>query len=69
MYCIMEVDFFGGKRVAESQGNEADAAISGCVLIVDDNPGVVRLLQLMLERAGYETMLAYSGPEALERLE
>ncbi len=65
----MEVDFLGGKPVTENQGNGTGAAISGRVLVVDDNPGVVRLLQLMLERAGYETVPAYSGPEALERLE
>jgi len=39
------------------------------VLVVDDNTEMVRLLQFMLEGAGYKAVAAYSGPEALERLE
>ncbi len=55
--------------MAGDQGNGVNTAVSGRVLVVDDNTEVVRLLQLMLERAGYEAVAAYSGPEALERLE
>ncbi|MEA3339818.1 MAG: response regulator, partial [Chloroflexota bacterium] len=39
------------------------------VLIVDDNPEVTKLLQFMLERAGYKATIAHSGAETLERLE
>jgi signal transduction histidine kinase len=55
--------------MAGDHGNGVDAANFGRVLVVDDDPEVVRFLQLMLERAGYKAMVAYSGPEALERLE
>ncbi|GAA4613453.1 hypothetical protein GCM10023195_58200 [Actinoallomurus liliacearum] len=38
------------------------------VLIVDDDPGVRRLLQMIMERAGHEADLAGDGGEAWHRL-
>ena len=38
------------------------------VLVVDDERNIVRLIQVNLERAGYEVVTAYDGKEALERL-
>lgn len=38
------------------------------VLIVDDEPHVVRVLRLMLERAGYDVASAADGREALEQI-
>lgn len=38
-------------------------------LAVDDNPEVAELLQFILDKAGYETIIAHSGAEALEQLE
>ncbi|MFI5345542.1 MAG: response regulator [Elusimicrobiota bacterium] len=38
------------------------------VLVVDDDPSLLTLLSLSLRRAGYPTITAASGPEALELL-
>lgn len=39
------------------------------ILCVDDEPEMVELLRLVLGRQGYEVVGAYSGREALEKLE
>ena len=41
----------------------------GKVLLVDDDPDVLKLLELRLKAAGFETVTAASGAEALARLE
>ena len=41
---------------------------SGTILVVDDLPQNLRLLQAVLEPRGYEVVLAASGEEALDRL-
>ena len=41
----------------------------GRVLLVDDDPDVLKLLELRLKAAGFETVTAASGAEALARLE
>lgn len=41
----------------------------GRVLLVDDDPDVLKLLELRLKAAGFETVTAGSGAEALARLE
>lgn len=38
------------------------------VLLVDDDPGLLQLLEIRLESFGYHTLSAASGPEALELL-
>jgi two-component system alkaline phosphatase synthesis response regulator PhoP/two-component system response regulator VicR len=38
------------------------------ILVVDDDRHVVRLVQISLERAGYEVTTAYDGVEALDRV-
>ena len=40
---------------------------TGTILVVDDLPQNMRLLQAVLEPRGYEVVLAHSGEEALER--
>jgi len=39
------------------------------ILVVDDERHIVRLVQVNLERAGYEVAVAYDGIEALEKVE
>ena len=36
------------------------------VLVVDDNESIVRVLEHVLTRAGYEVSTAFDGPEAIE---
>lgn len=38
------------------------------ILAVDDERAIVRLVQVNLERAGYEVVTAYDGREALEKV-
>ena len=38
------------------------------ILIVDDEPHVIRVLRLMLEREGYEVATAADGGEALDKI-
>lgn len=39
------------------------------ILVVDDERHIVRLVEVNLERAGYEVLTAYDGVEALEQVE
>lgn len=36
------------------------------ILVVDDDPGIVKLVETMLRRDGYEVLVAFNGREALE---
>ena len=36
------------------------------ILIVDDEPSIIVALQLLMEQNGYETLVAFSGEEAME---
>ena len=36
------------------------------ILIVDDEPSIIVPLQFLMEQNGYETMVAFSGEEAME---
>jgi DNA-binding response OmpR family regulator len=39
------------------------------ILIADDDPGIVRLLKLLVEREGFRVDVARDGREALEKIE
>ena len=39
------------------------------ILIVDDEPDIVRLLQMKLQRSGYEVVTAYCGSDAVLKAE
>ena|SRR5437588_9499307 len=39
------------------------------ILIADDDPGIVRLMRLLVEREGFAVDVAYDGAEALEKIE
>jgi len=43
-------------------------AVGGKILVVDDYPANVKLLERNLHAAGYETVAAYDGEEALEKV-
>jgi CheY-like chemotaxis protein len=38
-----------------------------CILIVDDNKSIVRMLELVLQHNGYRVVTAFDGFEALEK--
>lgn len=38
------------------------------IMIVDDEPDTVDLVKLVLETEGYDTSIAYSGSEALDKI-
>jgi len=42
--------------------------VSDCILIVDDEPTITSALNYQFVQAGYKTILAHSGNEALEKL-
>jgi two-component system alkaline phosphatase synthesis response regulator PhoP len=39
------------------------------ILAVDDERHIVRLIQVNLERAGYQVLTAFDGPEALKKVD
>jgi len=39
------------------------------ILIVDDEPHIVEAVRFLLEEEGYETLSAFNGEEALEKVE
>jgi len=41
--------------------------MKGRILIIDDDPNLVRVLQLSLEREGYEVVSATNGAEGLQQ--
>ena len=46
-----------------------DGVPRGRVLLVDDDPSIVQMTTMLLERAGYNVRSAHSGEEALLRIE
>ena len=38
-----------------------------CILVVDDNRSVVRIIEVLLQREGFETLTAFDGLEGLQK--
>ena len=38
------------------------------ILVVDDEPTIVRLMEFILARQGYEILIAVNGEEALQKI-
>lgn len=59
----------GDDRSIEEIARSSDASTQGesrpRALIVDDAPDVTEMLALFLQHAGYETVMAFSAPDAL----
>jgi CheY-like chemotaxis protein len=49
-----------------TDSNDADAARTGTVLIVEDEEGIRLMTRLALERAGLKTLMAADGREGVE---
>jgi two-component system, NtrC family, response regulator AtoC len=60
------IGFLGPRRASAVSGPHSGTHSKGCVLVVDDIDDNLRLMEIMLERAGYEVRLAESGREALQ---
>nr|WP_207735042.1 response regulator transcription factor [Flavonifractor plautii] len=41
--------------------------VNECILVVDDDPEIVRAIAILLEKEGYQVLKAYNGMEALEQ--
>lgn len=41
--------------------------MSNTILVVDDEPDIIRIIQLTLEQAGYNVITAQDGEEAIQR--
>ena len=63
-YCGKEVVLFG-----EAGETKAAATSAAVVLVADDDPDIMRILDPQLKGAGYNTKLAFDGAEALAALE
>ncbi|MBE3098574.1 MAG: response regulator [Planctomycetes bacterium] len=48
---------------------ETPKKVGGKILVVDDYPANVKLLEVNLQASGYETAAAYDGAEALQKVE
>ena len=55
--------------VADEPAKAAAEVAGGCLLVVDDDPGVRRLLERSLSAAGYQPLVAADGPSLLEALD
>jgi two-component system alkaline phosphatase synthesis response regulator PhoP len=56
-------------RAANSHENRGAKPMAKKILAVDDERHIVRLVQVNLERAGYEVVTAFDGKDALEKVE
>lgn len=63
---VKETTFLTKDVFNERSGNRVDAP---SVLVVDDEPGLLKLFGSLVERVGYRTLRARSGKEALAILE
>lgn len=54
--------------LSQATSHSSSAKIPADILIVDDEPGIVRILQINLERAGHRVDTASDGNEAADLL-
>jgi PAS domain S-box-containing protein len=52
----------------DDRGAEAEASLSGNVLLVEDGPDNQRLIELLLRRVGLDVVTAENGQQAVERV-
>jgi CheY-like chemotaxis protein len=68
----MSTDLRGqSEQVAETSVNPAEESSSGStkqILVVDDDPMIVKILKEPLQRAGYQVRTASHGLEALQKV-
>ncbi len=53
----------------QTSGKVENMAQGKKIMAVDDERHIVRLIQVNLERAGYQVITAFDGPEALKKVE
>jgi len=46
----------------------APAGIRSTILVVEDETGIARMVQVLLEARGFSTIVTHSGSEALQRM-
>src|SRR6056297_3705372 len=58
----------GGNMLTAANGDDETLPDNGTILIIDDNPGNLRVLGAIIEQAGYNTRATLSGEMALRWL-
>jgi two-component system OmpR family response regulator len=67
---LMQARLFGIPAVVHGENIDRDGVASrGFVLLADDDPDIIRILDAQMRGAGYRTSLAFDGAEALAVLE
>jgi len=67
---LMQARLFGIPAVVHGEKIDRDGVASrGFVLLADDDPDIIRILDAQMRGAGYRTSLAFDGAEALAVLE
>ena len=67
---LMQARQFGKTAAVYGEHIDRDgAATRGSVLLAEDDPDVIRILDAQMRGAGYETSLAFDGAEALSALD
>ncbi len=65
----MGLTYDGNRILADGVGEEVMAVAKSRVVVVEDEPEMSEIIQLNLERAGFDVVRARDGVEALELLE
>ncbi|MFQ5881994.1 MAG: GAF domain-containing protein [Candidatus Methylomirabilales bacterium] len=62
----MEQEGRAAKGALDLSDERQEGQDNPCILVVDDEPAIVRVLQVMLERQGFTVLVATSGETAIE---
>jgi PleD family two-component response regulator len=67
---LMQARHFGKPAVVYGEAiDRSGGATRGSVLVAEDDPDVIRILDAQMRGAGYDTSLAFDGAEALSALD
>jgi two-component system, chemotaxis family, chemotaxis protein CheY len=58
-----------GHEQLDMGGNQRPVRQADLVLVVDDEPSVAETVELLIQQAGYQVLVAHSGQEALAKTE
>jgi two-component system, chemotaxis family, chemotaxis protein CheY len=58
-----------GQEQLDASSHQRPARQADLVLVVDDEPSVAETVELLVQQAGYQVLVAHSGQEALAKTE